>query len=620
MIVYQAKKEQFLDDVFTNEIENIVLENVKRKLNRGTTVSEIKSWANSLVYMDRIMRDSTIPNECGIAIEYQIPQTGKRIDFIITGKNAEHKDCAILVELKQWSAANITTKDSIIETLVGGRIGEHPHPSYQAWSYATLLQGFNEVVYTENIGLHPCAYLHNYVEDDVIKNPFYSEYIEKAPVFLKSDAIKLKEFIKQHVRYGDIDNIMYRIDNGKIRPSKILADSIVKMIRGNKEFIMIDDQKVVYENALTLAKKADKQKKQVLIVEGGPGTGKSVVAINLLVTLNKLGFLAQYVSKNAAPRAVYEAKLSGSVKPSVIRNLFRGSGAFINVEENEFDTLIVDEAHRLNQYSGLYGNQGENQIKEIINASKFSIFFIDEDQRVTLKDIGQKSEIELHAFNANAEVTILELSSQFRCNGSDGYLAWLDNILQIRETANNDIYDFDYDFRVVDSPSELRNLIFEKNKLNNRARMVAGYCWKWSSKKNATVYDIEFPEYDFKMKWNLTQDGSTWIISPNSVNEIGCIHTCQGLEVDYIGVIVGPDFIVRNETVITDASKRASSDNSIKGYKTLLKNNPKNAQELLDLIIKNTYRTLMTRGMKGCYVYFTDKQTESAFKKILHSK
>lgn len=618
MIVYNANKTQFLNDVLTNDIEGIVLKNVKQKLNRGVGIAEIKSWAASLVYMDRIMQDQQIPDDCGIAIEYQIPQTGKRIDFIISGQDENNKDSVLLIELKQWSEAKLTNKDSIVETYVGGRIGEHTHPSYQAWSYATLLQGFNEVVYTENIQLHPCAYLHNYIDDNVIKNDFYSEYIQKAPVFLKSDAVKLREFIKSHVKYGDRSNILYRIENGKIRPSKMLADSIGKMIKGNQEFVMIDDQKVVFENALALAKQASIKNKQVLIVQGGPGTGKSVVAINLLVELTKTGLLAHYVSKNAAPRAVYESRLTGSIKPTIIRNLFKGSGAFIETPENEYDALIIDEAHRLNKHSGLYGNLGENQIKEIISASKFCIFFIDEDQRVTLKDIGQKSEIEFWAHKLGADVTEMELNSQFRCNGSDGYLAWLDNILQIKETANQELGDIEYDFKVIDSPSELRDIIFKKNEINNRARLVAGYCWKWPSKKDESKFDIEFPEYDFKMKWNLTEDGSTWIISPKSVNEIGCIHTCQGLEVDYIGVIIGEDLIVRDGQVITDVSKRASSDKSVHGYKKQLLEKPSETRVMLDLVIKNTYRTLMTRGMKGCYVYFVDKETRDYFKSILN--
>lgn len=617
MIVYSGTKQKFLDDVFSNQIENIILSSVKSRLNKGASPSEIKSWASSLSYMDRIMREPDIPSDCGVAIEYQIPQTGKRIDFIISGRNAENIDSVVLIELKQWSEAKLTGKDGIVETYVGGRIGEHAHPSYQAWSYATLLQGFNEVVYTENINLHPCAYLHNYGEDDVIKNPFFEEYITKAPVFLRSDAAMLRDFIKSHVKYGDHTDILYRIENGRIRPSKMLSDSIGKMIRGNEEFVMIDDQKVVFENALSLAKKADSGNKKVLIVQGGPGTGKSVVAVNLLVALTKLGLLSQYVSKNAAPRAVFEARLTGTVKPTVIRNLFKGSGSYIDTEPNYFDALIVDEAHRLNKHSGLFGNLGENQIKEIIHAAKFSVFFIDEDQRVTLKDIGRKQEIEMWAYKYKAEVHELTLNSQFRCNGSDGYLSWLDNTLQIRDTVNEDLSDINYDFRVLNSSSELRDLIFEKNKINNKARLVAGYCWGWPSKKDKSKFDIEFPEHGFHMKWNLTEDGSTWIISPNSVNEVGCIHTCQGLELDYVGVIIGGDLVVRNGHVITDASKRAGSDKSVKGYKTLLKEKPQEARETLDLIIKNTYRTLMTRGMKGCYVYCVDEETGDYFSKSL---
>ncbi|OYZ01676.1 MAG: hypothetical protein B7Y37_05830 [Sphingobacteriia bacterium 28-36-52] len=620
MIVYQANKTQFISDVFSNDIENIVLNNVRRKLNRGAGASEIKSWANSLGFMERIMRDEQIPSDCGIAIEYQIPQTGKRIDFIISGQDPDNKDSVMLIELKQWSEANLTNKDSIVETYVGGRIGEHTHPSYQAWSYATLLQGFNEVVYTENISLHPCAYLHNYVEDNVIKNEFYADYISKAPVFLKSDAHKLSEFIKKHIRHGDKSNILYRIENGRIRPSKLLADSVSKMLKGNQEFVMIDDQKVVYENAMALACKASAHKKQVLIVQGGPGTGKSVVAINLLVALTQKGLLSKYVSKNAAPRAVYESKLKGNATGAEIRNFFGGSGAFIDTKNSEFDALIIDEAHRLNKFSGLFGNLGENQIKEIIDATKFAVFFIDEDQRVTLKDIGRQEEIEKWAYKAGAEVTELALSSQFRCNGSDGYLSWLDHTLQIKETANNLFEEIDYNFKVIDTPTELRAIITEKNKVNNRSRIVAGYCWKWPSKNNPSAYDIEFPEYDFRMKWNLTEEGSKWIISPDSVNQIGCIHTCQGLEVDYIGVIIGEDLIVRNGQVITDASKRASSDNSVKGYKKMLKENQSEAANTLDLIIKNTYRTLMTRGMKGCYIYCVDKETAEYFKEQLAVK
>ena len=613
MIVYQKTKKGFEEDIIGGEIEQVILKLYQDKLHRSTGKKEQDSWRNSLIYMNTVLSDPEIPYNTGVTIELQIPQTSKRIDFIISGKNENKKDHVVIVELKQWQSSELTEKDGIVRTALGKGLHDSSHPSYQAWSYAALLQDFNVTIQNDKIQLHPCAYLHNYIEDTVIRNSFYQKYLDEAPVFLKKDMLKLREFIKSFVKTGDDGEIMYRIDKGEIRPSKMLSESLAKMIAGNQEFIMIDEQKIVYENAMALAKQSNAKNKNVLIVEGGPGTGKSVVAINLLVGITNLTKVVQYVSKNAAPRAVYASKLTKTLTKTRFSNLFKGSGAFTDTPKNTFDTLVVDEAHRLNEKSGLYSNLGENQVKEIISASKFSVFFIDEDQRVTMKDIGNKAEIKKWAKSEGAEVHELELSSQFRCAGSDGYLAWLDQMLQIRETANTNIKELGYDFQVIDSPNKLREIIFEKNKINNKARLVAGYCWDWKSKNDKNAMDIIIPEYKFAMKWNLSVDGSLWIQMPNSVNEIGCIHTCQGLEVDYIGVIVGKDLIVRDGKVLVDPSKRSKQDQSIKGYKSLLLKEPEKAKEMTRSIIKNTYRTLMTRGMKGCYVYFEDKETQEWF-------
>lgn len=618
MIVYQSTKLNFTQDVITNNIENVILDIFRKKIGHNTTKSEINAWKNSMMYMENILQDNDIPNDCGVMIEYQIPQTSKRVDFIITGQDSGRVDHAVIVELKQWEKSQITEKNGIISTFIGGATRETNHPSYQAWSYAALLNSYNENVYNGDVKLKPCAYLHNYsVDDNAVTNLVYSEYIKRAPLFLRTDALKLRDFIKQFVKYGDKGKVMYQIESGRIRPSKSLADSLQKMLDGNEEFIMIDDQKLVYETAIYLAKKSNDKNKNVLIVQGGPGTGKSVVAINLLVELTRLGLVTQYITKNAAPRAVYQSKLTGVRTLTEISNLFTGSGSFIDTEKNIFDALIVDEAHRLNEKSGMFKNKGENQIKEIMEASKFSVYFIDEDQKVTWYDIGEREEIKKWAAELGAKVTELELTSQFRCNGSDGYLAWLDNALQIRETANKTLEGIDFDFQIVDSPNKLRDMIFEKNKIKNKARLVAGYCWNWVSKNNSNLKDIIIPNFNFGMRWNLASDGNLWILAPESVNEVGCIHTCQGLEMDYVGVIIGDDLIVREEKVFVDPSKRAKTDSSTKGYKTFLKIDPEGARTKIRAIIKNTYRTLMTRGMKGCYVYFTDKETEQYFKKLL---
>ncbi|WKV11267.1 DUF2075 domain-containing protein [Marivirga harenae] len=617
MIVYNKTKEDFSNDILSNDIGNIISTHILEKTGHRVAPNEISSFQNSLSFMERVLMDRDIPEDCGISVEYHLPQTSKRVDFIITGNDGDQEN-VIIIELKQWQTAELTSKDGIVKTRFQFGETETSHPSYQAWSYAALLHSFNATVEEESINLYPCAFLHNYASDDVITNDFYSYYLKKAPAFLKPDAIKLREFIKKYIKQGDSTNIMFRIDNGKIRPTKSLADALRNMIKGNKEFIMIDDQKVVYETALQLATQSHEENKNVLIVEGGPGTGKSVVAINLLVELNRKGKMSQYVTKTSAPRDVYFDKLSGDKTKAELKSLFVGSGTFINAPKNIINTLIVDEAHRLTEKTGFL-KRGENQIKEILNSSLSSVFFIDEDQKVSVDDYGESYVIEQFCKELGINVHKLKLESQFRCNGSDGYLAWVDNVLQIRETANFDLksLDYEFDFKVFDDPVELRDAIFEKNKINNRARMVSGYCWPWASKKDPTAFDFKEDEFGFNMRWNMTDYGGKWIIDPNSVTEIGCIHTAQGLEVDYVGVIIGDDFVIRDGEVKVDPSARDSGDRTVFGWKKGIKQDPEYWKPLIKAIIKNTYRTLMTRGMKGCYIYCTDKETSDYFKNLM---
>lgn len=621
MIVYSATKIDFMRHVQDNQISDLILASMRAGGRGGVSPNEVRSWQNSLNFMRNVLDDPAIPADAGVAVEYAIPQSSKRIDFILTGQGRapERKETAVIIELKQWDQVACTDMDAIVATYVGGAVREVPHPSYQAWSYAALLEDFNETVQADDIQLRPCAYLHNSDSQDV-RNIRYQEHLERAPVFLRHDQDVLRRFIRQHVRYGDSNDLMYRIENGRIKPSKALADHLSGLLAGNPEFILIDDQKLVYETALRLADCPPESQKQVYIVDGGPGTGKSVVAINLLVELTQREQVVQYVTKNAAPREVYASKLAGTMRKTRINNMFKGSGSYHKLEPDSFDVLVVDEAHRLNAKSGLYRNLGENQIKELIRSARTTVFFIDEAQRISLDDIGTIAEIEQWAHELGAQVSRGELQSQFRCNGSDGYLAWIDNTLQIRETANPDLNGIDYDFRVMDSPAELRDEIERLNLVNNRARMVAGYCWDWDSKKDPNAFDIEFPEYGFAAQWNLTVDGSLWIMKPHSVEQVGCIHTCQGLEVDYVGVIIGPDFLVRDGKIVTDGFARSRHDRTLHGFKGMHRDNPQRAEAIADQIIRNTYRTLMTRGAKGCFVWSVDEETNEWFRRVGSSR
>lgn len=616
MIVYKATKADFIKHVDNDEISIAIEKAYNRRIGKVKD-SEKRSWKNSMLYMYKALNIPQIPDDATVAIEYRIPATSMRIDFILAGLDRNDKKNVVIIELKQWEEIDeVPDEDGIVKTFINKGKVRTTHPSYQAWTYSCAIEDYNEGVEKNKIALHPCAYLHNYVKrkNDPLTSQIYSNYIENAPVYTQGEVIKLRDFITRYVSKGDDGKILYDIEGGRIRPSKSLQDALKLMLDGNEEFKLMDNQKVVFEKIRkTVFKKMLGGKKNVFIIKGGPGTGKSVLAINLLVKLNSAGYVTQYVSKNSAPREVYQVKLKGNYTQKYIGSLFKGSGCFIDSQKDEIDVLLVDEAHRLNEKSGIFKNKGENQIKEIINSAKLSVFFIDEEQRVTLSDIGSIDEIRRLAKEAGANVIEDELTAQFRCNGSDGYLNWIDDVLELKNTANFDGFDFDYEIEVVDNPSEMMEKILEKNKVNNKARLLAGYCWDWISKGNYNNYDIVFPEYNFKMKWNLTSK-EPWAIGKNSVNEIGCIHTCQGLEFDYVGVIIGEDLRYENNKVISDFNKRAKTDQSLKGIKKLYKKDKEKALEKADEIIKNTYRVLMTRGMKGCYIYCVDEALQRYIK------
>lgn len=614
MIIYSGIKSDFIAH---QELPALLRDRIFELLGEEPSEGEYRSWENSLAYMKDIVDTPTIPEDAGIALEYNIPVTNNRIDFIITGIDESNTSQVVIIELKQWSSVEKTDMDGIVRTHYEDGMKDTPHPSYQAFTYCMLLQDYKKAVQDHEVKLKACAYLHNCENGSNLRDEFYKKYTQYVPVFCKDDNTTLRSFIEKYIRKGDRAKGLFVIEDSEIRPSKNLMDSVSSMMQGNPEFRMIDTQKVAYEKILNALKIYEStNRKQVVIVEGGPGTGKSVIAVNLLHKVLAEGKMAAYITKNRAPRSVFYRKLvDGGMGSKNVNALFKSSTSFWNMMFNQFDMLIVDEAHRLNITGGRL-NQSKNQVEEIIKASKVSVFFIDENQRVDLKDIGSKDEILKLAIKYDCLVDeSVKLTSQFRCGGSDDYLQWIDQLLEISDTGQVMLSQTSYPVVVCDTPGEVMREIKQKNRRNNKSRCVAGYCWDWpqEERNNPNFYSIRIPEHNFKAQWNLSND-QTWSISNGSVSQIGCIHTCQGLEFDYVGVIIGPDLCYRDGMVKVDPSKRASDDFSIRGYKEMMKRDPENTKTVIRQIIKNTYRTLMSRGMKGCYLYIMDKPLKEYIK------
>ena len=617
MIVYNDIKRQFVNDVKDNSIADKILDAIKmRGLNAGHE-KEYSSWQNSMQFMRNIVDDSEIDDEVRICIEYNIPLTSKRVDFIIAGADKAGNENIVIVELKQWQKAEVVADDMhyCVKTFIANTDRIVCHPSYQAYSYSCFLKNYSQSLTDESINLVPCAYLHNYQPEyrQTLSNPIYKEWFEVAPFFIKNEVAVFSDFVKKYItKKSSKGDLLYLIDHGRLRPTKALQDSLASMVKGNKEFMLLDEQAVCFDMCLkTMSQCLKDRKKRTIIIQGGPGTGKSVLAINLLMEYINQSLNVSYVTKNSAPRQAFLNLLTrgNAMRQTEIQQLFRSPFGLSNCDENGYDCLIVDEAHRL--VKKMYGDwSGENQVKECINASLLSIFLLDEDQAVTTKDIGSIKEIQYWCKELGIRLIITDetkLVSQFRCNGSDAYIQFIDDLLQrLPETVHVDLSELNFDFKVFDDPNEMREALRDKNQINNKSRMVAGYCYDWNVKHRRGDWDIMLGD-NFKAKWNLEND-KVWAINPSSFEEVGCIHTAQGLEFDYVGVFIGKDLIYNPTTRRIESNKEAiSKDDKSSGIRSA-------KQEKAHQLILNTYKTLLTRGQKGCYIYCEDSELRKYIK------
>lgn len=630
-IVYKATKEQFLKDFREEKLVLKITQGYLENVGKPTDTI-IASWNNSLPYLYLLLEDSNIPNTCGISIEQGLPNvdTRKRIDVVLTGKDKNKKNSMIILELKQWS--KVEQPADKVGYIVTKEDNKRPHPSSQAVGYANFIKRYNHAITKEQIQVYPVAYLHNY--DKKEKDPLYDEkykiMIDKCPIFVRGEIGKLKKFISDKICYGDNCKIIDKIAYSDASIPRLLEIGMPNMMKEAEGVTLIDEQDLVYEKAMQMARQSkEDNKKRVLIVKGGVGTGKSVLAMKLLADLlnDKTINLKEiaYITPILNQRKIYKYLLKKDKQHEEIVEKLKSSESLLNAKKNTEDVTIIDESHRLKEKSGRYENKGENQTKEIIYGSKFSIFFIDNLQRITLKDKGNTEEIIKIAKEQKAQVEICQLSSQFRCNGSNSYVSWIEDVLQIRNTANHDGFDLNlnYDIRIVDDPKELRKFITKKNnrkrnhKIRNDSRMVAGICWNstkdtWNDPKN---YEIQIPKYKFQASWNLKNE--KWTIDEDAVKRVGCIYTCQGFDFDYVGVIIGEDLIYREGKVQVDDTKKAPSDRALWGLKTKKKKNKEEAMRLADEINKNTYRILLTRGQSGCVIFCVDDALRDYLKEKL---
>jgi len=620
-IIYDAPQEKFFMDVRTNKLTDIMLYNFKEDTGMYVAESEYYSWGVTGDKIKNLIEASDL-SDVYVSFEYQVPYTSKRIDCLLFGKNENEKGIVVHIELKQWDKVEaLDVEGNFVETYVGGNARKVPHPSQQVQGYHDYMYGFIEVFEFNELDLIGCSYCPNYRKNigEGLFDPMYSKILEKYPIYTHEDVEKLSIRLKDLLAKGDGFEIFNKFMQSPVKPSKKLLESASKIVSNNSDFSLLNDQIYAKNAILDKIKKAEKNKeKNVVIVKGGPGTGKTVIALNILAEMAAKRKTVFFSTKS---KPLIEA-IKHKIDRTNAKLLFTSLTPFIpsRVKENQVDILIIDEAHRIgktsnNQFTRKSDRTNMPQVEQLIRCAKTSVFFIDDKQVIRFLEVGNTDLIKEAAKKYNCVIKEVQLVSQFRCAGSENYLDWLEYILghSNRKIMFNPEKE-DFDFQIIDSPEKLYELIKQKNNEHGvTTRLTAGFCWKWSKELDQNgelVKDVRIG--DFAMPWE-THDKVKppkgyvrwyeWAYKPEGIKQVGCIYTAQGFEFDYIGVIIGPDLKYNKDRDCLYGDLDATEDPILRRKK-----------ERFDEYVKNIYRVLLSRGLKGCYVYFVDKNTEQFFK------
>lgn len=637
MIIYKSTANEFNYDVRYNKITKKLEDEFIKILGRKPSDSERRSFSNSLSKMNDVLVNENLVNKnCGVLIEYQLPSSSMRLDFMITGKDKFMNRNAVIVELKQWDKVQESDTDRQVYTYTGGAIREVNHPAVQVSNYKNYLEDYHTAFHKDvkdAINLYSCSYLHNYRKKsgDVLFDYKFKPYIDKSPVFTENEVKSIGTFIRTNVEKGDGIELIEHIEKSISKPSKKLIEHINNIIDAKAEFILVDEQLIIFDRVMQIVKnrKLDgTDGRYVVLVKGGPGTGKSVVGLNLLGKILKENKDCVYIAANAAFKNGMISRIDKDRAKSLFKHPYYYNKELIQTGKNH-QVAIIDEAHRISSTPPPMQKKLDNTlIEEIIEKTQLTVFFTDDNQMIRPNDIGSYSYIKEVAEKFGCKIFEYELEAQFRCAGSEGYLNWLDDVLGIRNTANVTGWENldDLEFHIVDDPNVIKSKMKEYQDLGLNSRIVAGYAWPWSKELDSDgelISDVKIYKNEnliFEMPWNpqdkysgikpkgIPKNTVDWSVNPRGVNQIGCIHTVQGLEFDYIGVIIGEEFKydLEKECWTADVNKCFDQKIGKKSQKDFLR------------LAQNTYKTLMTRGIKGIYVYAVDEGTQAYLKRRIN--
>jgi uncharacterized protein len=588
----------------------------------GVSPAERRSWSRSLSILAQDLDDAGLQN-VEVLVEYQLPLTSRRVDAVLAGIHPKTgEDSFVVVELKQWSyATRYEGSDTLVD--VEHAAGPRLHPGIQVGDYCQYLTDFLGLLAEHANHVRGAAYLHNAVDRDIAEL-FERPATEQSRIFTKQRRGDFLEYLRASLDTNKpgapaADRFM----NSTVRPSRHLLTYAARELKERSHFTLLDEQRVAYEmvlHAVERARTADH--KSVVVVSGGPGSGKSVIALSLLGELARQGRSALHATGSRSfTQTLRRYAGKGSTR---MKDLFKYFNSFMVADRNGIEVLICDEAHRIretsvNRFTRADRRQGaRSQLEELFAAALVPVFLLDEHQVVKPGERGNVDLIILEARKQNLEVDVVSLRDQFRCGGSEAYEQWVLSLLGLHgeEPA---VWEGDgrFDLRVVETPEEMEAFLAAKEAAGETARMTAGYCWPWSDPRSDGTLLEDVRIGGWSRPWNVKSDrrvgdapGSPfWATDPNGFGQVGCVYTAQGFEYEWSGVIIGPDLVARDGRLVTNRDE--FKDPNFRSRKTV-------SDSEADRLIRNTYKVLMTRGMRGTILYAVDPETREFLADLVH--
>ena len=586
------------------------------QMGNSPSPAEKRSWENSLVEISELLIQCDL-GEVVLLVEYQLPYSSKRVDVLALGSDPKTGQPTIIaIELKQWTNASLI--EGALDTLKIDSYGNTPilHPAVQVSRYCEYLNDFNRYVSDDNTNLFGIAYLHNWIDAN---NPALDliQPTSHGMLFTANQKNRLKEFLIARISSKFSEQITDDFLNSKVAPTKQLMQLAADEVKNREQFRLLDEQQIAYSMVMKALRDAETSNtKTAVIITGGPGTGKSVIALSLLGELSRRGKTTLHATGSKAFRNSLR-KVAGARAPQ-IQKLFSYFNSFMSAERNSLDVIICDEAHRIretsaNRYTKADLRTGTPQLHELLNVARVPVFLLDSNQVVRKGETGTPEYIEVEARNLGLNVIRVDLDGQFRCGGSRLYETWLNGFLKI-EDSKSIAWSKDPNFNVIvaDSPDEIVEKLQGFESEGYKSRITAGYCWTWNDPNADGTLPNDIKIGDWTRPWNVKGDrgvgeymsGELWAIDPKGFDQIGCVYTAQGFEYDWNAVIFGPDLVWRAGIWVGDRS--GSRDPAMRGI----------TPEHFETLVKNTYKVLLTRGLVGTILYSVDEETQEHFRTL----